>query len=350
MAVIRLVIAPIFRLLASIVVAAIGARLPMAAAEYAVFKSTDQGRSWGRSDAGLPGTSRLNAFIASNGVLFLGTDTGIYLSKDEARSWQPASGAYGPTTRVVALATAGSRVFVGTDHKGLFISPDGGATWIAERALPSEKVRCLLVSDSQVYVGTDAHGVYASNEFGGQWTSLAAGLPAHAQVFSLAAVRKTIFAALYRLGLYVWDSQNETWVKCSIVLPLTLAGVGDTLIAGHNPGGLFWSADFGIRWSKGTASGQALGSTDFSSASNSDELRSEAPVWELASNNKNVVFAGADAGVFYSNDFGRTWRRSRSGLPKRCPGVAFLLQEKFVLAGVQLPEGPGGPDRAGELK
>jgi hypothetical protein len=213
-----------------------------------------------------------------------------------------------------------------------------------ERAFPSEKVRCLLAHDGKVYAGTDTDGVFAANAAGQPWTYLSAGLPSHAQVFALSAVRGRLFAGLYARGLYAWDEQNHSWVKTGPVTPLALASVHDTLIAGHNPGGLYWSGDLGASWSKGVAVGHAVGPLVSLHSDNSGELSSEAPVWELGSNDDGLVLAGAAAGIYYSEDRGRTWVRARKGLPEKSPGIAFLLKRDFVLAGTLIEESNGEPD------
>lgn len=235
--------------------------------------------------------------------------------------------------RIISFAALGQSVFAGTDGKGLLVSLDRGKSWALEPTFPSRKVRCLLAHDGKVYAGTDSDGVFASNVAGQPWTRLSAGLPSHAQVFALSGVGGRLFAALYGRGLYAWDEQKHSWVKTGPVTPLALASVQDTLIAGHNPGGLYWSGDGGASWSKGVAAGHSPGPLAPLDSDNSGELSPEAPVWELGSNADNLILAGAAAGIYYSRDRGRTWARARKGLPETSPGIAFLLKRDFVLAG-----------------
>jgi photosystem II stability/assembly factor-like uncharacterized protein len=330
---------------ATFLVAATFARFAAAADAFAVFKSSDHGRSWMRSDAGMPGQSRFNAFGSVDGVLFAGTDSGIYISRDEALSWQPATGAAMSSGRIISFATLGRRVFAGTDGNGLLVSSDGGASWTLERTFPSKKVRCLLAHDGKVYAGTDANGVFAFNDAGQFWSHLSAGLPSHAQVFALSAVRGKLFAGLYSRGLYAWDEQKQSWAKTGPVTPLALASNQDTLIAGHNPGGLYWSGDLGASWSKGVAESHGVGPSVSLLPDDSGELSSEAPVWELGADD-GLVCVGASAGIYYSKDRGRTWTRARRGLPEKSPGIAFLLKRDFVLAGALIRDSNDEQDGA----
>lgn len=297
-----------------------------AAAEHAVFKSTDRGRSWARADAGIPGGPRINAFGSLGETLFAGTNEGIFLSRDEARSWQPASGLAMSSGRILSFAGLGKRVFAGTDS-GLLVSADGGKSWARDATFPDLKVRSLLAHQEKVYAGTEADGVFASSGDGKAWLPLGTGLPERAQVFVMAASGGRVFAGLYSKGLYVWNEQERRWTKSGPVFPLALAATAGHLFAGHNPGGLHWSADVGVSWSRGT--GDA-------------ELQGPAPVWEMAAS-EELVIAGSGGGIYYSEDRGRTWTRARTGLPAESPGIAFLLKPTFVLAGTSIEAAERAP-------
>jgi hypothetical protein len=135
------------------------------------------------------------------------------------------------------------------------------------------------------------------------------------------------------------------------VSPLALASIGDTLVAGHNPGGIHWSEDLGATWSQGSAS--SIGQVTLGLSDQTGALSTDAPIWELGAND-DLVFAGASAGIYYSEDRGRTWVRTQAGLPAESPGVAFLLKADFVLAGtllnlIQDAKGEGGGAANGSL-
>lgn len=309
-----------------------------AAEKYAVFRSTDRARSWIRADSGMPAQSRVNAFGSKGEVLFAGTDAGIFISGDGARNWRPATGEAMSSGRILSFATLGREVFASADGGGILVSADDGRSWRRAAVFPSKKVRCLLVHEKRLYAGTDADGVFVLDSDRPVWTLLRPGLPALAQVFALSVVEGRLFAALYSKGLYVWDPKEGHWSKVDTVSPLALAAVDGALVAGHNPGGLYWSGDLGASWSKGVAAGHGVGPF---TALNPDEpgaLPSEAPVWELGSNDEGLALAGAAEGIYYSTDRGRTWERARAGLPERSPGIAFLAKRDLVLAGMMIPE------------
>jgi photosystem II stability/assembly factor-like uncharacterized protein len=303
-----------------------------AAETFAVFKSTDHGRAWIRADSGMAGHARINAFGMADGVLFAGTDAGIFTSSDQALSWKKAEGEAMPA-RVLSFAALGKKMFAGIDSKGLLVSTNGGRSWELDARLRARKVRCLLRQNGKLFAGTDAEGVFSSDDAGQTWNRQSAGLPPRSQVFALSIASGKLFAALYSQGLYRWDDEEKSWGKIEGVTPLALASMNDTLVAGHNPGGLYWSANAGTSWFKAVAE-EPRRFTLLPTESLS-ELWDRAPAWALEAS-EGLVLAGASSGIFFSEDNGRTWTRAHEGLPAESPGLAFLVTRNFVLASTRI--------------
>lgn len=274
----------------------------------AVFRSEDGGRSWVRADDGLPAV-RVNALGESRGRWLAGTETGIYASRDGGRKWDLAAGGAG---RILSFATAGTNVYAGTEV-GLLWSGDGGGRFAAVLAFPAKRVRSLAVLGGAIYAGTDRDGVLASEDAGRSWRRLEVGWPEKGQAFALAVSGGRVFAALYSKGLWAWEVGR--WERRGDTTPLALAAVGETLVAGHNPGGLRRSEDGGLNWR---------------------ETMPAAPVWEMGAGGDRVV-AGAGEGVFLSDNQGRTWRRA--ALPERTPGISMVVRGETMLVGVLLRGG-----------
>lgn len=330
----------LIRLAATLLLVAPFASIAGAADEYAIFKSIDRGRSWFRSDTGIPRGTRINTFGTLDDSVFVGTDSGVIISGDEGKSWDPAGGAATSSGRIISFADLKRRVFAGTDGNGMLVSSDNGKSWFRDATFPAKKVRCLLSHEGKLYAGTDNEGVFGC-EGGQNWKPLLRGFPIGGQVFALAVVKDTLFAGLYSKGLYAWNKRESHWTKTGTVSPLALAASGDTLVAGHNPGGLYWSADDGSTWSKATVS--EAGEVALLNPEAKDELSSEAPVWELASGD-GLVLCGASTGIYYSEDRGRTWTRIQAGLPEQSPGIAFCFMRGFILAGTQVSGAKGEPE------
>ena len=152
-----------------------------AAEQFAVYQSTDRGRSWSRAGQGLPAHSRINAFASLDNMIFAGTNAGVFLSRDAGRTWLPTV----VSDRIVALATLGASLYAATASAGILLSTDRGATWASSLNFPVARVRSLLGAGGQLYAGTDSGAVLVSRNAGPTWSgaqptwrSLEPGLPA----------------------------------------------------------------------------------------------------------------------------------------------------------------------------
>ena len=182
------------------------------------------------------------------------------------------------------------KCFGGTDSNGMLVSLDEGRSWVRDATFPSQKLRCLLSLRGKLYAGTDAGGVFSTGDDGQTWSGLSAGFPSGAQVFAMTEVDGVLFAGLYNRGLFAWDEQKHSWSQIRGVQPLALASADGALIAGHNPGGLYWSRDLGVTWSKGITAVDTANRFGLTLAEDSGELLADAPIWEMASND-SLVFA-----------------------------------------------------------
>jgi len=295
-----------------------------------LYRSRNQGAHWELVGKGLPVSARVNALMEVGGRVVAGTDSGTHHSDDDGTTWQPAENAAGPIPRVLALAQIPGRIFAGTEKQGVLRSDNRGETWQAAGAGGNGgSIRSLLGVGNAVYAGTDQGGVLVSEDGGETWKCQSAGLPDHAQVFDLAEHGGKVYAGLYAKGLYSWEAAEGAWVRSGRVLPLEIASSGKSLIAGHNPGGIFYSDDLGKSWKEGSRG-----------------MWGGVPVWSLAaadgfalagvaSNNELTLEA---ASLFTSRDGGRSWSQSDQGIPAGSSAVSFLIGRGYLLAGLHLKE------------
>jgi photosystem II stability/assembly factor-like uncharacterized protein len=298
--------------------------------EFATYRSLDGGQSWSRSDTGLPRASRVNAFGSINNVIFAATDAGMFASLDSGKSWISRFSTSEPTARPLCFASIRGTLFAGTERDGILATQDEGKSWTSLAGTTDlGTVRSLVATDGMLLAGTSRHGIFRSSDEGTSWTQDSQGLPHAAQVHQIAADGTTLFAALYSQGLYRRRSEESNWKRVGTVVPLVVTAVGNSIIVGHNPGGIHWSNDAGETW-RSAGSAEALSILDLNE---SRTVSTTAPVWALASN-RNRSFAGAADGIFSSRDQGETWTRAELGLPPISPGVAFLADDRVVLATV----------------
>jgi hypothetical protein len=301
-----------------------------AATLFSLYKSTNQGASWFKAGQGLPPDTRINALSLVGEVAVAGTDRGIYISRDAGMNWQRTQRGIAMETRVLCLATLAGRVFAGTHKHGVLVSDDTGTTWQAMNSgLTDSYIRSLLAAGTKLYAGTDSQGVFISESKGTSWTNQRGGLPDSLQVFDLAAVNGTVLAALYSKGLFRWEADLQTWVKSGTVVPLEIVAAGDSLVVGHNPGGVFVSEDCGTTWLDGN-SGLPINAPTWTLAADADR------VW-LGTSGK-IKLGPDDIGLFVSKDLGKSWTRSDNGLPPFSAAISFMVAKPFILVGVSSKE------------
>ena len=119
-----------------------------------VYRSTDNGDQWRvLAPESLEGVVNALA-VLPNGSVIAGTGQGIFRWTPSRRDWEQLFGRSG-RTRVSTLVVDGeARLIAGTTRAGVFVSEDGGDTWIAANlGLPTLRIRALAVAaDGDVYV------------------------------------------------------------------------------------------------------------------------------------------------------------------------------------------------------
>jgi photosystem II stability/assembly factor-like uncharacterized protein len=121
--------------------------------EGEVYRSTDNGDRW-RLLAPESLEGAVNALaVLPNGSVIAGTGQGIFRCTPSRRDWEQLLGGSG-RTRVSSLVVDGEgRVIAGTTTAGVFVSENGGDTWIAANfGLLTRRIRALAVAaDGDIY-------------------------------------------------------------------------------------------------------------------------------------------------------------------------------------------------------
>ena len=246
-----------------------------------VFRSTDGGASWNRSNAGLF-TRAVAAFAIdpkTPSTLYALTD-GVAKSTDGGASWNPLSttglpiGGV-PTPRVVAFAIdpkIPSTLYVGTVGRGIFKSTDGGATWgdVNTQLTLVSTINAILIdptTSSTLYAAVESQDVnmFKSTDGGTSWSEVLV-YPGFGFVRTLAI-----------------DPVNPS-----------------TLYAGEmwGTGGAYKSTDGGTTWA----------------AINAGLTATNVPALAIDPTTSTTLYAGTADGVFKSVDGGATWNTVNAGL------------------------------------
>jgi GH18 family chitinase/photosystem II stability/assembly factor-like uncharacterized protein len=226
-----------------------------------VYRSTDQGSSWARVDAGFAYTETNALSISSTtGYVYVGTfPNGIYRSTNNGASWSLLSTPFTSYVRSFAINASGW-IFAATNSDKVYSSTDNGSTWIqASNGIPNQVMTPLAINTSgHLFVGTrsfPATGdgrVYRSTNSGGNWDLV---LPPTGSVYSLVTLSGSTLFAGTEEGTGIWRSTDNggNWVQRNNGLTFNrtyaLAANSDGhVFAGTVGGGVYRSFDNGDTW------------------------------------------------------------------------------------------------------
>jgi len=257
-----------------------------------IFRSTDEGVTWHKSNSGLSSTS-VCALAAESKYLFAGTSRGgIFRSRDEGRTWVPFSKGIADT-EISALGSLNGSVFVSTWRRGIWRSTDHGVHWTKIGEVGGAS--CFYARGTRIFSESQG-GIRISSDTGETWTWTRIGDHTY-NVSSFTAFNGMLFAGT-ATGVYRSSDDGKTWLQ-------TIQGLRDTCV--------FSLATMGTRVFAGTANGVAV--------SENGGVKWAAAGVGLPGNRVNALLvagsclvAGTSGGIYRSIDSGRSWRESNVGI------------------------------------
>jgi hypothetical protein len=342
-----------------------------------VFRSTNDGVTWGKFERGLNGTllydfaddgknvytcdyngmfrladsewtyvspgvgfPLVNALMfLKNGTLIAATSNGMFSTVDGGAHWN----VYGLVAQCVytVAENANGELFAGTDQ-GISSTSDNGATWIdRDTGLHAEVASMAICSDGKIFVGTFGRGMYRSTDNGNTWMSDNHGLPVtyfmgtgnvpidsnldvHANSVTTGS-DGTIFGSFFdqegdedfEYGMYSSTDGGDSWSLFSESAYQVAIDSQGTYYAGdlYFMDGVYRSTDKGVTWSATGLVGESIDC--------------------ITVNQRGDIFAGTDIGVYHSTDKGITWSSLNSGLetPYASNGMTYVYSFAFDSVG-----------------
>jgi photosystem II stability/assembly factor-like uncharacterized protein len=247
-------------------------------------------------------------------VLYLGTADGYILSSPDAGEHWESLGrvANGVITTIIVTSDNAGELFAAVwtgetngEGGGVFLSRDGGRTWLAS-GLTGHAVRALVQapSDASILIAGALDGVFRSNDFGKTWERITTSGDTELRNFDSLAIDpqdpRIIYAGTFHLpwktvdGGKNWIPIHRGMIDDSDVLSLELNFSNQRQIFASACSGIYRSDDAGAHWSK-------IEGVPYS-ARRTLTIREDPAT-------PSVLFAGTTEGLWKTSDGGARWQR-----------------------------------------
>lgn len=266
--------------------------------------------------------SSLTSLWVNDTTLFVGK-LGLARSTDFGLTWTNAESGMDLSNSNFAFAfatmkspTSENRIFASLSHPTVsgktYYSIDNGNNWKGTGpGLTSFDIRALAVNDTNIFAGAKDSGVYVSLNGGASWIVVNNGLPKSQFNFfgvsPMIASGRCVFAGI---GVRVFRTidKGNNWAEADSGLPFfysyvkCFASIDTNMFVGlscldGSTGGVFLSTDNGARWN-----------------SVNNGISDSAAIYGFAACGK-YLFAGGSS-IYLSKNLGRSWTIvDRSGLP-----------------------------------
>jgi len=198
---------------------------------------------------------------------------------------------------------------------GIFISHDGGLTWVAQPEMQGQSVRSLTDarSDPKILVAGTLMGVFRSDDGGEHWGRISPeGSAEIHEVESLAVDPvnpKVIYAGTWHLpwkttdGGKTWSIMKQGVIEDSDVFSIIVDTKQPSVIYLSACSGIYKSTDAGAKFVGGVGVNKTQG---IPSTARRTRVLMQDP------NSQNTVFAGTTEGLYRTFDAGKYWMQTTS--------------------------------------
>jgi len=261
--------------------------------------------------------------------LYLGTATGwIYESRNAGVEWKRLARIGNRDDlvldNIVIDASNPHRILVGawvlgSDDGGLYVSDDGGATWLEQPEMKKQSIRALVTapSDPKILVAGTLKGIYKTIDSGSHWNLISPeGSKEIHEVESVAIDPKdpkTIYAGTWHLPWKTTDD-GAHWANIKEGV-IDDSDVFSIIIDPKDPNVVYASACSGIYKS------ESAGSL-FHKIQGIPSTARRTRVLMQDPQHQNIVFAGTTEGLYRTSDSGKTWIRTT--------GPELIVNDVFI--------------------
>lgn len=212
----------------------------------------------------------------------------------------------------VAMSSDGTRQVAASDLGNLYVSTDGGSSWILRRTGAPWTGVASSADGLKLAACSNGGAIHLSTDGGVTWTTDGSSRAWAAIASSADGTR--LVAAAYLDGIYTSSDGGLSWTQHEsgrAFRAVSSSADGRVLVAGTNGAELYVSNDYGATWT-------ARASVQY--------------WWGLASSADGTrLYATVDTGhIWTSTDFGVTWERR--DFPRTWRGITTSQEGRYVVA------------------
>lgn len=173
----------------------------------------------------------------------------------------------------------------------IYSSVDGGRTWNPfDNGVPKDAtVSSFLILDDRIIASTDYHGIYSIQDGENVWKRLDDDLPDNIDINTISAIGNTLVIGTLNHGVLISKNKGKNWSYPTIQISNThirsFYKKGNVIFAGAD-NGIFQSVDNGNTWTHLWKGVQVNGFTEL----------------------KGKIYAALMNGAVMSNDNGKSWK------------------------------------------
>jgi photosystem II stability/assembly factor-like uncharacterized protein len=168
-----------------------------------IYKSTNNGDSWSRTDSALGLFVNFN-YVTSIGNTVYAHGMNVYRTTDEGVSWIRSDSGMAAYFQVDAIGFSGSYLFAGGIFGStLYRSSNNGDTWQQRSPLPSNgAVTQFLGYGNDIFACSPNNGIFRSTNNGNNWIKISSDLPSTNYRYSFAIHNNWMFAGTSGNGVW----------------------------------------------------------------------------------------------------------------------------------------------------
>ncbi len=221
-----------------------------------IFRSSDKGLTWTRVNQGITNPFILSLAYNDRGDILAGTfNGGLFLSSNSGESWQQITAPTLFSKYIYSIAydpQDSNRIYVGTEE-GIFRSVSNGESWSnigpGTRDQPTGEITTIEINPGNpkiIFVGTRSSGVYISQNGGDSWIPSNEGVTNKHITKIIIHPRHSNFILLSTFGSGVFQSKDGGASWEAINQGLNNLKVYDITLELHQPQIYYAATDVGI--------------------------------------------------------------------------------------------------------